>query len=901
MYTHLYELLTDRAARLPNAVALGSQDGLLWKSQTGRALVERVDALADELAALGVAEGDRVVLWLPSAWRSPAYLFALWKLGAIAVPFDREMNPDAAEKIIASVEPRLVLAGYGEQPVWKPGGDVRVEEWWEPGSRQGRSPAHAPAAPRGSWSRPAEELAAIFFTSGTTGSPKGCMITHANLCSQVEALRDNIPLDSRCRLASVLPLSHLFELTCGLLYPLACGAAIHYVPSRRGPDIVRVLREQRITHMIAVPQLLTLMGAALQQQLQSKLPTVVLRALDALAPRVPMWGRRALYWPVHRKIGGHLRLMASGGAALPVATQRLWEQLGVRVVQGYGTSECSPVVAAGAPDGSTPIGYVGKPIRGVQVRLSPEGELLVKGPNVMLGYWRDPAKTAEALRDGDPHWDGTWYATGDLAELDPAGNVRLNGRAKDLIVLPSGMKVWPQDVEDVLRAHPAVKDACVMAVPAASGGATLHAYLLPASQADRRDADVTAIVAGANGVMAQHQRLASAAWWPEEDFPRTSTLKVRRHLLPLPGAHKTSAAPGAPAAGQPGALPVAAVQIDASAAADDPVAQAIAGTAHLPAVRDTQTLAELGLDSLSLTELALALEEKTGRSIGDGDLRLDMTVAQVRDFCAGKLDGDTGDGRPAHLPESTSTEQPLWPYTWGRALRWVGAPFDLLYRLSATRTIVLGRERLVDLPAHVIFAGTHHSFADVPLVRHGIRKTPARRFFNRLVIAAYAGGFASAGWYAKYSQIAFGIYPLRQYGGRDASLRGLAKLAGLGNAVLIFPQGEHTRPELERAGDARARFKPGVGVLAQALDAAVVPFGLAGTERMMPPFLEDYHGPTIANIPVSIKRGPLAIAFGAPLRIAPDETPHAFATRLQEASFALTREAEAALNGRRAK
>src|ERR671938_2060455 len=158
--------------------------------------------------------------------------------------------------------------------------------------------------------------------------------------------------------------------------------------------------------------------------------------------------------------------MAAGGAALPAETQQLWERLGVRVVQGYGTSECSPVLACGAADGSTPQGSVGKPLRGVEVTLSPEGELLVRGPNVMRGYWRDPTRTAEVLSP-----DG-WYATGDLAEIDTDGNIRLAGRARDLIALPSGMKVWPQDVEDVLRAQPAVQDAAVIAVRTPNGGAT---------------------------------------------------------------------------------------------------------------------------------------------------------------------------------------------------------------------------------------------------------------------------------------------------------------------------------------------------------------------------------------------------------------------------------------------
>ena len=206
MYTHLYELLLERAARYPHAVAVGGQQGLVWKTLDSAQLLDQVDRLADELAASGVGEGDRVVLWVPNHWRAPVYLFALWKLGAIAVPFDREMNPEGGARILETVQPRLILAGHGERPAWAD--QAEVTEWWEPGSRQAE-------AERGPWSRPAEELAALMFTSGTTGTPKGCMITQFNLCSQVQALDGTVPLDPACRLASVLPLSHLFELTVG--------------------------------------------------------------------------------------------------------------------------------------------------------------------------------------------------------------------------------------------------------------------------------------------------------------------------------------------------------------------------------------------------------------------------------------------------------------------------------------------------------------------------------------------------------------------------------------------------------------------------------------------------------------------------------------------------------------
>ena len=857
--SHLDQIVRQRAEAYPTAVALGGQHGLGWKTLDGRQLAELVDRLAGELAALGVREGDRVVLWVPNQWRTPVYLFGVWKLGAIVVPFDREMNPDAASRILDSVEPRCVLVGYGERPAWAH--HPSVVEWWEPGSRDGAT------ADRDAWTPPAEELAAIFFTSGTTGQPKGCMITHANLCSQVEAAFQIIPLDTSCRLASILPLSHLFELTGGLLYPLAAGAAIHSIPSRRGPDIVRVLSEQHITHMMAVPQLLGMMGQALDEQLRARLPGPIYAGLSAAADRALLEARRRIFWMVHHKLGGQLRLMVVGGAALAAETQRLWERLGVRIVQGYGTSECSPMVTCGAPDGSTPIGSVGKPIPGVQVKLSPEGELLVRGPNVMRGYWKDPARTAEVLRDG-------WYATGDLATIDDDGNIRLAGRAKDLIVLPSGLKVWPQDVEDALRAEPGIKDAVVIAVPRPGGGASLHAYLIPASLRDR-DADLGALVARCNGRLAQHQRLASASWWDEPDFPRTTTLKVRRHLLPPPeNAPQT-------------------VKVESVLAADDPVGQAIAGAAKVSAVHKGQTLSELGLDSLGLVELALALEEKTAKAIADGDLRLDMTVEQVRALVARAPELDTeGDG----LVGGVAAEVPRWPYTWGRVFRGLSLPFDLLYRLAVTRTIVLGGEHLAHLPPRVVLAGTHHSFADVPLVRNGLVQTPARRLVGGLVIAAGAGGEGWRSPWAKYGVLAFGLYPLERTREREASLRRLVQLAQAGNTILIFPQGTHARPEQERVDDPSVRFRPGITHLAAAIEAAVVPFGLAGTEAVMPAFLEDFHGPVIAGIPVALTRAPLAIAFGAPLTLESGEEPHAFAARLQAVCYDLTRQAERALD-----
>lgn len=848
---NLYELLLKRVQTWPDAVALGSQCGLGWKTLTSREMLRQVDQLALELSELGVTAGDRVVTWLPSGWLTPVYLFALWKLGAVVVPFDREMNPSAGEQILHLVEPRLVLGGYHEKPAWL--GDAELTEWWEP-----KVPRSA-VTPQPDWAAPPTELAAIFFTSGTTGNPKGCMISHANLRSQVAVLQEHIPLDQSCRLASVLPLSHLFELTCGLLYPLSAGAAIHYTPSRRGRDILRVLNEQGVTHMIAVPQLLGIMGDTIEKQLRTRFPTAVVQVMFKLAARLPVKVRRRLFAAVHRKLGGGLRLIASGGAPLPVEVQRRWERLGIRIVVGYGASECSPVVACGAPDGSTPLGSVGKPLSNVRVRLSADGELQVQGPNVMHGYFNAPALTEEALRGG-------WYSTGDLGEIDPAGNITLTGRARDLIVLASGMNVWPSDIEDALRRDPAVRDAAVIPLPTTAGGVALHAYLLrqgPAAESAKN------VAARCNRSLAVHQRVSSASWWPDPDFPRTSTLKVRRHLLPPP-ANKS-------AANDP-------EEVDA--VVESAVAEAVAAAARVTTVRADQTLADLGLDSLMMVELALTIEEKAGVSVDEGSLSGDMTVGQLSEL----VQASQSPGSPA-APMTV----PLWPYTWGRWLRWLSWPIDVLYRRLATETVVIGGEKLEGLAGPVIFAGTHHGFGDLPLLRYALAQTPARRFVRSLVVAMAGDMLAKAAWLGHYGILAFGLFPLARTGNREENLRLLLRIAGRGNTIVIFPQGQHVNPEDERLSRRRASFRPGIAKLAETLDATVVPFGLAGTERIVPPHSEQWRGRVIAGVPISLRPTRLAIAFGQPLWRSVDEDSDDFTQRLQETCFQLARQAELAL------
>jgi 1-acyl-sn-glycerol-3-phosphate acyltransferase len=240
---------------------------------------------------------------------------------------------------------------------------------------------------------------------------------------------------------------------------------------------------------------------------------------------------------------------------------------------------------------------------------------------------------------------------------------------------------------------------------------------------------------------------------------------------------------------------------------------------------------------------------------------------------------------------------PTWLYTWGCPLRALGVPFDWLLRYAGTPIVVLGREHLDALPDRVILAGTHRSFADMSLVRYALAHSRSRRLVAKL-ITANAAEPSVAGPFAWVGVLVLGLHPVDQHLGREVSLRALARTAkATGGSVLIFPQGTHSTTEAEKADDPSVRFRAGVAHLAEALDRPVVPFGLAGPEHVIPPVPETFHGLKIAGLPVSVRRGPLAIAFGAPLRLEPGETAQAFAQRLQDVCAALTRRAEGAIRG----
>jgi long-chain acyl-CoA synthetase len=535
----LLDLLDEAVARYGDqaALSLRRDDGTSEK-WSYRDLDLRSRAVARRLRAVGLQPGDRLLTWSPSTPALPAVYFGALRAGVVLVPLDLRMAPDAIERIVDKAEAARLAIGSGrDAPDPR---EARLEHF--PTSSVDDLAAEPDpewpsgwAEEMGSWPRPRpEDLFEIIFTSGTTGRPKGVMLTHANVVATVATAHNAIPPQEH-RLVSLLPLSHLMEQAITLFYALTVGADILYVRSRNPRVIFEAIRDHRTTTMLLVPQVLDLFWTSIEREVDRSGRRATFDRLRRVARHLPYPVRRLLFRRVHAQLGGRLNLFVCAAAFLPPALQQAWEDVGVVVMQGYGATECGPASATSKSDHG--LGTVGRTIPPVEVKLADDGEILVQGPTLFQGYWRDPEASAAALTG-----DG-WYMTGDIGRHDDAGHLILMGRKKDIIVLPNGLNVYPEDIENALRTaglresvvietRPGRIEAVVLApgMPVIPRGGEVPGVAVEALHRDPVElgAEIDSAVKAANQTLAPQQRVVAWRLWPDADFPRTHTLKVKR-------------------------------------------------------------------------------------------------------------------------------------------------------------------------------------------------------------------------------------------------------------------------------------------------------------------------------------------------------------------------------------
>jgi long-chain acyl-CoA synthetase len=830
----LVEELASRAAA-PALVAFRPDGVRTWSAGE---LVSAARRLAAGLSARGLEAGAHALLLAPNSPEWIIAALALIEARAVPVPVDVQLREDELAHVIGDCQPRLVvtvrdLARRLDERGLAPGGERLVlDASGDGGSHDPGTAAAAGAAGVRPAARAPDDPAVLFYTSGTTGTPKGVPLSHRNLLANLDALLGLGLVGDDDRVLLPLPLHHIYPFTVGLLAPLAAGAVVVLPHALTGPELLRALREGEVTAIVGVPRLYTALAGAIRSRVRERGGSA--RALFAVAvalsgglARLGIPAGRWLFRPLRRQVAPRLRLLASGGAALELALARRLAALGWQVASGYGLTETSPILTFTTPGRLRP-GSAGRALPGVQLRIAPpvegatHGEVLARGPNVFAGYLHLPAATREAFTD-----DG-WFRTGDLGYLDAAGDLYLVGRASAMIVRPSGENVWPEEVETVLERSPSIKEAAVLErdgqlaaliVPAPTGGG--------AAGADGLEALIRGDVEARLRELPSHHRFGEWAV-TTEPLPRTRLGKLRRHEL---AAHWERARAGIQ---EQGPVAIAELSPEDRALLEHPAARAVwDGLARrYPAARltpDTHLELDLGIDSLGWLELTFDLRERIGRDL---DEQVIARVERVRDLLQEAAAAGPSTAAAADLATSLAHPGDLLDE---RERRWLVPPGSLTRALGA---LTLGLARLVippvfrldvrgreHLPAKGAFVLTpnHASLLDAPALAAALPRDLLRR--------TWWGGWTGimfANPAARLLSRATRVVPVDPRRGPLASLAFGAALLRQGQVVVWFPEGERS------ASGRLGQFRPGVGLLLDACQVPAVPAWIAGSHAALP-------------------------------------------------------------------
>jgi long-chain acyl-CoA synthetase len=809
------------------------RDGYRTVRWTYRQVAETAFQFARELQSRDIGKGKRVLLWGPNSAEWVAAFFGCALRGVIVVPIDDAGTLDFTQRVYRQVDGRLLLCSREHVRPSIP--TLILEEMQETLSVHGSAPYEATDIG-------ASDTLEVVFTSGTTAEPKGVVITHGNVLANIAPLEREMQrylkyerLVHPVRFLTLLPLSHVFGQFLGIFLPQLMGGTVIFQDTLKPADVIGTVRRERVSLLVAVPRMLQSLKEKVERDLEDEGRQEKFRRRLQSAEGKHFLRRGWTFRRVHRQFGWKFWAFISGGAALDRVTEEFWGRLGFAVIQGYGLTETTSLISVNHPFRPGK-GSIGKVLAGREVKLAPDGEILIRGSGVAVGYWsgRDPQPMAGAQG---------WYRTGDIGELDSEGNLYFKGRKKDVIVTPAGMKVYPEDLEAALRRRPEVKDCSVIALPR-DGNAEPCAVLI----LRQGSVDPEPIVTRANETLAEYQRMRSWFLWPEEDFPRTSTQKPRTHVIQqVAHAHF-----GAKSAEGSAAGPLAELVAR--------ITRRTAGELHPGANLE----ADLNLSSLDRVELMGALEDRYQVDLSETRFAAVKTVSDLERMLHGKM--------PARVRYHYPAWVQRWPATWLRLVAHYLLARPAVFLLGWPR--IEGRENLRGVKGPVLVVCNHIADVDVGFVQTAL---PARL---RHRLATAAGGEAlellhtpPAGksllgkaydrlkWALGVSLL--NLFPLPREAGFRESFAYAGESVDRGYSILVFPEGRHT------TDGNMGSFRSGVGLLVNNLAIPVVPMRIDGLFELKKA------GKKFA------RPGQIRVRIGPPVRFARDSDPTALTRDLQ--------------------
>ena len=755
---------------------------------------------ARELDTRGISKGDRVLLCAENSPEWVATFFGCLLRGVIVVPLDLQSDLSFVAKVQQQVDAKLAVCNGETRSRFDPGlPALLVEEIPATVSRHAREPySSAPID--------IDDTVEIVFTSGTTADPKGVSLSHRNLLANLAPLENEIKRYRKwarvvhpIRFLNVVPLSHVFGQFMGLLVPQLVGGEVFFQDSLNTSQIVETVKRERISVLVVVPRMLDSLREKVERAYDAHDELRQFKSdLEAVADKHFLW-RWWKFRRAHRLFGWKFWAIVSGGATLNPEIETFWRRLGFAVIQGYGMTETAALITVNHPFKAA-AGSIGRALPGQEMELAEDGEILVRGQNLSPGYWgREPSAVAR----------GEWFKTGDIGERDQQGNIYFKGRKKEVIVTAAGVNIYPDDIEAVLNRQPETKGSAVIQVDGPHGAEPLAVLILRKAHADPQE-----VVARANLSLAKHQRLRHWLIWHGEDFPRTSTQKIRKQIVAETARAILAGSLSPPAA-----------------SAEGSVAEIVRTIIHEP-IAKVDSSAKLGLDlkldSLARVELLSALEDRYQVEIDEASFTDATTVADVE-----KMVREARPNQAALYPYPRW--QHKWPISWLRIALLYGIAFTAIRLLGWPK--VTGTERLAKLHAPLLFVSNHVTIMDHALILFAL---PAR-LKTKMVIAQDGellrewrhppkGASMFRRWLNRLEYflvvLFFNVFSLPQKSGFRDSFRFAGEMMDCGHNVMLFPEGERTKHGRINP------FRVGVGLLVKQLQTPVVPLRIHGLWKL---------------------------------------------------------------------
>jgi long-chain acyl-CoA synthetase len=802
MRPHLGTFVDD-FRRQGKATAVVAYRGNRRLSTSYGEIASMAERFAAELAMREIAEGERVLLWGQNSAEWIAAFFGCVLRGVLVVPLDAGGSAEFARRVVAETNPRLVV-----------GDSLLVEAF--AGLASGfvlDDVANLPSVQAGDdvdlSSLSLDTPLQILFTSGTTSEPKGVVHTHRNVLASVAPIEREMQKYLRyerfvhpLRFLHTLPLSHVFGQFMGLWLPVLLGAEVHFESRLQAPRLTELIRRERISMLAAVPRVLDLMQAYLLR-IYPELPAEIQNAQGE-----SVWRRWWRFRKIHRRLGIKFWAFVCGGASLPAELESFWNTLGFALIQGYGMTETTALITLNHPF-KIGKGTIGKALPGREVRISDEGEILVRGDMVSTATWQ---------RGGMKQSSDAWLATGDLARSDDRGQLQFLGRKSQVIVTSAGLNIHPEDVEAVLNGEAGVRAAVVVPVQAPGGNDAMAVLLFQGPGADAERA-----IQQANAKLAEYQRVRYWKLWPELDFPRTSAGKIQRGKVAQWA--RTHAFAGETASESEDAL----VQL----------IKQIARSGPSSVTEDARLDEDFHLDSLGRVQLQSEIEQRMGVAVDDVTMARIETLGELRRVLGLGITAAPSDpGTDAAIKNrvrqaSTDVVYPQWP--WILPVRVARTLFlecvmrPLVWLLAGPR---VERSSTLESHAPVLMIANHVTAYDGALVLYAL--PPRMRRQVAIAMAAnmlddYRQARGQGNWLlnmlapAAYWLITalFNVFPLPRSAGFRDSFAHMGKALDRGYNILIFPEGH-------RSGGALEHFRSGIGLLVQESGAAVLPVALRG-------------------------------------------------------------------------